>query len=767
MSSPYEVTDTAPPPPLALPPSIAESPWYRVKCALLGRPLITARLRHERLSSPVALGVLSPDCISSSAYGPEEMLIELLPYFGMLAFVLVLPVTGAILFVLLVATLTYRDVVTVYTRSGGSYVVARENFGPKTAQIAAAALLIDYVVTVAVQCSAGTVAVVSAIPVLGPYSLWITVGVVLLITYGNLRGIREAGRSFALPTYLFFFFMMIMIVVGIARFISGNLGHVDLRHIPGAIAIGEAHPTFTSAFAVLVLLRAFANGGSSLTGLEAISNGISVFRSPEAVHARRTLVAMALMLGTLVAGVSFLAFATHVPPRASGYPSVVAQEAQVVFGSHAIGHALFICLQTASAMILYTGGNTSFNGFPFLASFVADDAFLPRWLTKRGHRLAYSNGILVLSISSIALLIVTNAKVNSLIPFYAIGVFTAFTMAGAGMARYRWRQHDRVSRRKAVVHTLTAITCACVVLIFAIVKFTEGAWLVVIAFPLLVWLLIRINERQKAERSAIAAVDPNLVTEVRHYPRHYVYVFVDQLDLPTLAALRYGASLRPTEITAIHIAIDAEHARMLQREWSAMLHRVPLEVVECPDRRLERTTAQLVTRATSQPGTHVTVVLPRRRFGRLGQLMHDRTADRLAAVASRIPGAVATIIPYDVLPNRAVRRQDKKTTQAAVDEFARPRDRQEHITPIAQLRWRRQATVEGRITSLETQPLGATPTLRCELYDDTGGIQLLFLGRRNVAGVETGRRLRATGTVTSYEGALAIFNPIYELLPDE
>ncbi|ABK52966.1 amino acid/polyamine/organocation transporter, APC superfamily [Acidothermus cellulolyticus 11B] len=758
--------------PLPHPPALRESLAYRLKCRLLGPPLVTARLRHERLSEPVALGVLSPDCISSSAYGPEEMLIELLPYFGVLAFTLVLPVTATILFILLLLTFSYRDVVSVYTRSGGSYVVARENFGPRVAQIAAVALLIDYVVTVAVQCSAGTVAVASAIPALGRYSLEITIGVVLLIAYGNLRGIREAGRSFAAPTYLYAFFMVVMIAVGLVRAALGTLPAVDPRTISDALPVGH-HSDVLSFAAIFVLLRSFANGGSSLTGFEAISNGISVFRQPESVHARRVLVAMALILGVLVGGVSLLAYLTHVPPRVTGYPSVVAQEARLVFGDGVAGHVLFALLQIASALILYTGGNTSFNGFPFLASFVAEDSFLPRQLTKRGHRLVYSNGIIVLTAVAVALLLVTGARVNALVPFYAIGVFTGFTMAGAGLVRYHWRRRGTGWRRWVVINFLAAVMCAAVVLIFAIVKFTEGAWVVVVLFPILVFALIRINERYRAEQAALAAQRDQVLTPA-NYVRHQVYVLVNEIDLASLAALRYAATLRPTTLSAVHVAIDGPHARTLQDDWQRIIQRIPLEIVNCPDRRLERAVMQLVFQAAQRPGTHVTVVLPRRRFGWLGQLMHDRTADKLAGIISRIPNVVATIVPHDALPREFGRRhaaamaERQVTNEGAIARSAPPDGlvADDGATRIAALRWRQTATVVGRIHSVEVQPVGAAPTLRCEVFDDTGGIQVLFLGRRTIPGIEPGRCIRLTGTVTEHRGSLAIFNPKYELLTE-
>ena len=422
--------------------------WYTAKTKLLGPPLVNEELGEQRLSKPLALGVLSPDGISSSAYGTEEILIALLPIAGLAAFTLILPLTLVILLVMTLVVLSYREVVMVYIRPGGSYVVARENFGPRIAQICAVALLIDYVVTVAVQIAAGTAAVASAIPAIGPYKLEICVGVVLLMCYGNLRGIKEAGKAFAVPTYLFSGAVILMIVVGLIREVIGNLHPLDPTTLHGTYTIGPGTEGLITGVMIFTLLRAFANGGASLTGIEAVSDAVGAFRPPEGRNARKVLVAEGIILGVLVAGIGWLAHITHATPRTAGYPTVLAQEAQIVFGSGFVGHALFYLVQLATMLILYTGGNTSFNGFPFLTSYVAGDSFLPRWLLKRGHRLVFSNAIILLAVTSVALLIIKDADVNSLVPLYAIGVFTAFTMAGFGMAKYHHTRREPGWRHK-------------------------------------------------------------------------------------------------------------------------------------------------------------------------------------------------------------------------------------------------------------------------------------------------------------------------------
>jgi amino acid transporter len=622
--------------------------WKR---AVLGKPMITDDLAHEKLSNPVALGALSPDAISSTAYGPEQIMVELLPAAGMAAFVLLLPLIGVILLILLLVTASYRQVVMAYTRAGGSYIVARENFGPRIAQVAAAALLIDYVVTVAIQCAAGTVAMVSAIPVLGPYSLEISVGAVLIFCYANLRGLREAGRTFAVPTYWFIGMLTLMVVVGVIREVFGGLPTYDpaqLAQTDGAVPVGQGSGLVMGA-TVLVILRAFANGGSSLTGVEAISNTVNLFRKPEGPNARRVLTIMATILGVLLAGVAWLAFVTHATPYVAGYPSMLSEIGRAVFGHGLIGNVLFFSLQAASAAILYNGANTSFNGFPALTHFVAEDSFLPRPLMKRGHRLVFSNAIILLTVLAVALLVATGGSVNALVPMFAMGVFTAFSMAGYGMTKH-WLTHRGPGwHYKLVINLSAGILSTSVVAIFAIAKFNEGAWLVVVVFPLLVLALMRLNKQYRAEASALEISLNDRHDLVRH-PRHRVLVLVDSVDLAVVEAMRYAKGLHADDLTAVHFVLDESRAARLQVRWQHFGYDSELRVLDCPDRHLSHAAERLVAQIHDEyPDATVTVLLPRRMYSQLGgRLLHDRTADNLARVISRIPGASAQIVAYDV-----------------------------------------------------------------------------------------------------------------------
>ena len=787
-----------------------EGLWYTAKRRLLGPPLVNDQLGEQRLSKPLALGVLSPDGISSSAYGTEEILIVLVPMVGLAAFTLILPLTLVILFVMTLVVLSYREVVMVYIRPGGSYVVARENFGPRIAQICAVALLIDYVVTVAVQIAAGTAAVASAFPAVGPYKLEICVGVVLLMCYGNLRGIKEAGRSFAVPTYLFAGSVILMIVVGLIREALGQLHPYDPHAMHGTYTLGSNASGLISAVMIFTLLRAFANGGASLTGIEAVSDSVGAFRPPEGINARRVLITEGVILGTLVAGIGWLAHVTHATPYTVGYPTVLALEAQKVFGSTVIGQALFYLVQAATMLILYTGGNTSFNGFPFLANFVAEDAFLPRWLTKRGHRLVFSNGIIVLAIVSITLLAVVGSNVNSLVPFYALGVFTAFTMAGFGMAKYHHRTRERGWRYKLVINFSAGVTSLIVVLIFVIVKFSEGAWLVVLLFIGGVPALIFLNRQYRMEATVLEGIGSRgKPPEPPTYSRRSVFVFVDDFDLATIAGLRYARSLRPTSLRAVHFVIDNIQADKLRQDWMRANPGIPLDFVDCPDRRLAKAAANLVSAEAVLPGVGVTAILPRRSYAPIvGRLLHDRTADKMAAVISRIPHAAATIVPFDVrsrvesltrrgqaakpgagagampqaasMPGAAPEPGSKLAGGRAGAETGQPIDAgltapaagggYEHpaprpgVTPIGSLTRPGRALAEGRVHTVEIRPVEHNTVLACDVEDSTGQLTALFYGRSNIPGLRPGSKVRLRGQVGIRDGKPVMINPAYELL---
>ena len=753
------------------------------KRVFLGKPLITEDLSSEKLSNPVALGALSPDAVSSVAYGPEQILNELLPHAGLAAFVLLLPITGVILLILVLVAASYRQVVMAYTRAGGSYIVARDNFGPKVAQIAAAALLIDYVVTVAVQSAAGTVAVVSAVPALGPYSLELTVGVVLVICYANLRGLREAGLPFAAATYSFVIMVGLTIVVGVVRAMLGNLPVYDPARMPGTVPLHQGGALVMGA-TFLTVLRAFANGGSSLTGIEAISNTVDHFRKPQGRNARQVLTAMATILGLLLAGVAYLAHVTHAAPYLSEYPSVLSQVARAVFGNGILGDILYVLVQASSAAILFTGANTSFNGFPALASFVAEDRFLPRQLTKRGHRLVFSNGVITLTALSVVLLIVVRGSVNALIPIFAIGVFTGFSMAGYGMTKHHLTHREPGWRRRLAINLSAGILSTIVVGIFAVAKFTEGAWLVVVIFPVLVFLLMRLNREYRSE-AAILEMFRTGRPELVKYARHRVFVFVDAVDLAVIEALRYGRGLRADELTAVHFMVDAAHAARLRKRWNHFELDTPLRIVDVPDRRVTRAAQVFVAKARDEfPDTNVTVLLPRRTFAPLlGRLLHDRTADRIAQAVSRIPDAAATIVPYDVesrirdaypdeFEQRLAHEVDKlrawvsEGDEQQLEAYEHP-ERPPSLITVAGLIPGQRGTVEGRVGEIQDVSERRRTLRHVVVGDSSGELTVTFRPGHGGADIEPGQLLRITGKARrSGDGPISMVDPAYHVIED-
>ena len=756
-----------------------ETLGYRMKRVLLGRPYVTEQLGGERLKRPIALGVLAPDCISSSAYGTEQILTQMTPYIGLAAFALVVPIMFVILGVLLVVTTSYLDVIKYYTTAGGSYVVARDNFGPKVAQIAAVALLIDYIVTVAVQCSAGTAALTSAFPGLTSYTLVITVGIVLILIYGNLRGLREAGSYFALPTYFYIVMLGLTIIIGYYKKFTGSLSMIPQPLTRSLVQghLGHKGTGVLMGLAFITLLRAYANGGSSLTGLEAISNGVASFRRPESSNARTTLIWMSSILAFLLLGTTLLASWTHALPYAIGTPTVVSQEVLDIFGAHGAGHVIFYLVQIATVLILYTGGNTSFNGFPFLANYVATDKYLPRQLTKRGHRLAFSNGILLLGVVSLTLIIVFNAQVNGLIALYAIGVFTGFTLAGAGMVARHLREREARWRLGVMVNAISASVTAIVVVVFLTAKFTEGAWIIAVVGPLMYLALIRLNKQYVREEKAFEAVSGRSTMSIR---TNRVVVFVDSYDLATERALLYCTTLNAYSIRAVHFDIDPIVTKRLEEQWGApgtASANITLEIVECDDRRVDRAALELVADVVRDPDVFCMVILPRRGFvSRLQRLLHDRTADAMAGAIMHVPRTAATIVPYRAVRKRLAEGDIQEApvadevTRGGVREDAhlaadlKLAERSSTAAPIGGLLERQFVEIAGRVRAMAINHEGEGHELRCVIADNSGSVTLVFQGRSSIPGIERGTRLLVRGTVTSLRREAVILNPQYEIV---
>jgi amino acid transporter len=630
-----------PPAPAPAQSSRYQSAGYRVKKLLLGPALKTSQLAHERVSKRVALAVFSSDPISSTAYATEEILLVLVGGSlagGALATGLALPVAVAIVALLALLVVSYRQVVDAYPSAGGAYVVSRDNFGNVTAAVAGAALLVDYVLTVAVSVSSGVAAMVSVWPdELGPVRVELSVAFVVLLAWGNLRGIREAGRIFAIPTYVYVGSVGAMVVAGIWRLAAGDIAPISYTAAQTGLLHAEGA---AGAVTVFLVLRAFASGTTALTGVEAISNGVSAFRAPEAVNAKRTLMVMAAIMGTLFLGITYLAVRLQARPFDSGYPTVISQIARQVLGS---GPA-FLLVQTATLLILVLAANTAFSGFPLLASFASGDALLPRQLRKRGHRLVYSNGILALSAAAIFLIVAFRADVHLLIPLYAVGVVTSFTLAQAGMTRRHLRVREPGWRSGTVINGVGAVVTAVALVVIIVGKFAEGAFIVVIAIPLLVWLLLRVQRTYGRELAQLKVEVSQRLAPPK--PRHEVVVLIEDLDQATIGALQYARQLNPLSITAMHIAVDPDHARELGRLWAKVHIPFPLELVDAPDRNLLATVEEAVGELV-RLDTEVTVLIPRRRYvGFWRRVLHDQTSSGLTAVLGAMENVNVTIVPF-------------------------------------------------------------------------------------------------------------------------
>jgi hypothetical protein len=552
--------------------------------------------------------------------------------------------------------------------------------------------------------------------------------------------------------------------------------------LPGAVELGQPSSLLTGA-AIFILLRAFANGGSSLTGLEAISDGVSLFKAPEADNAKRTLVIMSAILGTLVLGVSWFAHQIHAMPYESGTPTVISQIAKASVGTGTFGQGMFILVQLATMLILFAGANTTYSAFPLLCNFVAADGYLPRQLSKRGHRLAFSNGILLLAGGGIFLVIITAGSVEHLVAFYALGVFTGFMLAGFGMAKHAKTHKGDGWKVKFVINGLAGSISLIIVIIFSVVKFTQGAWIVLVVAPIMVMSFLRLRRQYTAEQKALTVKSEQ--QRATSITRHDVTVLVDSVDLATISVVRYARTLNARKISAVHFVIDDRRAADIQAAWAASdaVDDVELELIDCPDRRLPNAALDYAIRMTEQADVELTLLLPRRSYsGFLGRLLHDQTAEDIAAPISQLSRVVATIMPFDVskmISGKSItvenRKQDSRVAPkpVTVKAEAKPVVAQssepvshyaENMTPIGNITWRKRAHIQGRVTSIRTAPSGSAPVINVEIWDETGGVTLQFLGRREIRGLDIGSELRAEGMVAENEGKMTILNPSYELL---
>lgn len=618
---------------------------------LIGRPLQTADAPHQTVGKFIGLAVFASDALSSTAYATQEILVVLAAA-GAAATAAVVPISAAIVALLAVVTLSYVQTIHAYPDGGGAYVVARDNLGELPARAAGAALITDYILTAAVSLSSGVAQLASAFPALFPYRVHLAIALVMIVMVLNLRGVRESGRAFAAPTYFFLGSMAVMLAAGLFRYLTGSLGTVP--DPPAAEALDGLR-----ALTPFMILHAFANGTSALTGVEAISNGVTAFREPRTRNAAVTLVWMSAILGSLFLGISFLA--RHAQAVPSEYETVISQLGRTVFGGPGIP---YLCVIAATTVILIMATNTSFAGFPRLSALMAKDGFLPRQLTYRGSRLVYSRGIVALAVIASLLIIGFDASVSGLIPLYAIGVFFSFTLSQAGMAR-RWWKIGRLQpgrevkergstlraaagwRSRMAINGLGAACTAVVTAVFAVTKFTEGAWIVLVLIPALAVLLRGIHNHYIRLAAGLSLRD---FGEPPPEKRHRVILPISAVHQGTLAALRY-AQMLSEDVTAVHVSIDPEEAERVRRQWEQWGKGVRLVILESPYRLFLEPLLQYIDEiaAQRQPNETITIVVPQfvpRRW--IYNLLHTQTAMLLRLALLFKPGIVITDVPYQV-----------------------------------------------------------------------------------------------------------------------
>jgi amino acid transporter len=600
--------------------------WLSVKRRLIGRPLATAMSAHERLTKVKALAVLSSDALSSSAYGTEQIVL-ILALAGTGALMATIPISIAIVSLLAIVAISYRQTIKAYPGGGGSYIVTKDNLGTIPALTAAASLMVDYTLTVAVSISAGIAALTSAVPALLPYNVWLAMGALTIILVVNLRGIRESGTIFAAPTYMFITAMMIMIAVGLYHTVI--LGET---FAPPPIAT-------TQTLGIFLLLRAFASGCSALTGMEAISDGVPAFKPPEAKNARTTLATMAIILGIMFMGVSILASQFGI--AANPAETVLSQ-----IGRHAFGtNALYYFLQASTMLILVLAANTSFSDFPRLSYFVARDKFLPSQFAQRGDRLAYSTGMITLTIFASILIIVFKASTDALIPLYAIGVFVSFTLSQSSMVTRWWRRKERGWKRSMIMNAAGAIATGIVAVVIMISKAPEGAWIVMVLIPVMVFIFWNINRHYTKVRNELIVTPVDVEKLQTRTPR--VIVPVGDLDQASIRTMSFASSISP-DVTAVHVTDDPDEASSLRRQFARLDLDTPLVILESPYRVIVAPLLRYIDAVHEQdPLVPITVVLSQLIPKHIWEYpLHYRTGLRLRAGLYIRPNVVVIDLPY-------------------------------------------------------------------------------------------------------------------------
>jgi amino acid transporter len=618
---------------------------------LIGKPLQTKDLPHQAISKPIGLAVFASDALSSTAYATEEILIILaIAGGGAAIFGLSIPIAIAIAILLAIVTISYRQTIYAYPNGGGAYIVARDNLGELPAQIAGAALLTDYILTVAVSISSGVAQITSFFPGLRPLRVEMAVAVIIFMTIVNLRGVKESGRLFAIPTYFFIGIMFLTLAAGAIQYFTGTLTLVE-----GVEAIRH---DVVEPLTLFLILRAFSSGCTALTGVEAISNGIPAFKKPRSHNAAITLTWMSAVLITLFLGITLLANAVHAQP--SEAETIISQLGHAVYGDGSIGHLLLLA---GTALILLMAANTSYADFPRLAALQAGDGFLPRQLTYRGSRLVFSWGIVGLAVFASLLVIILDARTTALIPLYAIGVFMSFTISQAGMVVHQRKigklkpgetmpglestlEYDRNWRVKMAISAFGAVCTFVVMMVFAITKFTSGAWFIIILIPSLVFLFFHIHHHYKdvAQSLSLAGVPPDVEPRAIQ-----TLILVDDVHAETARLVNFAKSLRhPWK--AVHVGVNPEKAELVRKKWAERIGEGELVILPSPYRLLAEPIQDYIEELQSQkPGSFVHIIMGHLAMDSFWeQALHQNTAFIFNLALARMDHVVVTTVPYQI-----------------------------------------------------------------------------------------------------------------------
>ena len=629
------------PRPVPVPPRAPGVPAHSLlKRVLIGRPLATHDAVTQRLRKIIALPVFSSDAISSTGYGTEVILSVLVPVAGMAALNYVVPISLIVVGLLVILVLSYRQTIFAYPTGGGSYIVSRANLGQTPSLVAGASLLVDYTLNVAVSIAAGTAAITSAIVPLRGHPVSVSLVLLAIVTVANLRGLRESATLFATPVYVYVVMMGLLIVVGLTRYAVGSLHPLpvdtaQLEHFTGGAAV-------LTGVTVYSFLKAFSSGAVALSGVEAISNGVPNFRPPESRNAATTLVWTGVLLGGIFVGVALLA--ERLRPTLSTTQTILSTMGAAVFGGR--DNPMYWLLQASTAAILCLSANTSFADFPRLSSIIARDGFLPHQLARRGDRLVFSNGILALSITAGALLVAFRGRVDALVPLFAVGLFTAFTLSQAGMVVHHLRSHEPGSHRRAFVNGVGATVTAIVLLVVLVSKFTSGAWIPAVVIPVLVLAFRQVRQHYDAISAAEAVPDDATVRPLSST----IVVLVGHVNVATLRALAFAESLHPDRVLAVSVALEEGDADRIRAEWEEHRLDVPLAVVDSPYRDLTRPVLDYIDGVVDEfPGTVVTVIIPELVVHHWWeQVLHNHSALALKWRLHFRPDTIVVSVPYQV-----------------------------------------------------------------------------------------------------------------------